>query len=46
MKHFQVYNKRSDCWVKMKEFANGQTQIVDVKQKNPQTGFKGVPRRK
>lgn len=45
VKVFQVYNKRSDCWVKMKKLANGKTQILNVKQKNPKKPFVGVPKK-
>ncbi|MDD4110162.1 MAG: hypothetical protein PHS54_01260 [Clostridia bacterium] len=39
---FQVYNKKINAWVKMKKKANGKTQILNVKGREPTKPFKGV----
>jgi hypothetical protein len=44
MKIFQVFNKKNNAWVKMKQTKKG-TEIIDVKEKDPKTPFKRVRRR-
>lgn len=39
---YQVYNKRTNAWVKMK-MVKGRPRITNVKQSNPTKPFKGVP---
>lgn len=46
VKVFQIFNKKTGRWVKMKNFASGKTQIMNVKQKLPSKKFKGVKVRK
>lgn len=43
---FQAFNKRIGAWVKIKKMANGKTQILNVKQKEPTKPFKGISKRK
>jgi len=42
---FQVFNKRTNAWVKMRKYANGKTKILNVKQKEPLKPFKGVKKK-
>lgn len=41
---YQAYNKRTKAWVKYKFTKNG-IKWLDVKQREPQKPFKGVPKR-
>lgn len=47
---FQTFNKKTNAWVKyrLKKDRMGRlrSQILNVKQKNPATPFKGVKKRK
>jgi hypothetical protein len=45
MKTYQSYNKKTKAWVKYNKYADGKCKITDVKQKEPQKPFKGVPKR-
>ena len=45
MKVYQAYNKKTKAWVKYRKYASGNCQITDVKQREPQKPFKGVPKR-
>lgn len=45
-KIFQSYNNKIDKWVKFKILPSGKAKIMDVKQKNPTSKFRGVPVRK
>lgn len=39
---YQVKNKKTGAWVKMKKCKGKPTQILDVKQREPKKPFKGV----
>lgn len=46
MRKFQSFNPRMDAWVLFNQFADGHTEIVKVKQREPQVPFEGIPRRR
>ena len=41
---FQAFNNRMGAWVKYST-SGGRSKIKNVKQQNPKTPFKGVPKR-
>jgi hypothetical protein len=41
---FQVFNKRTNAWIKYKKYGK-KTKILDVKQKNPSKPFKGIKKK-
>ena len=46
MKTMQSYNKKIKSYVKYKIMADGKAKIMNVKQSNKDTPFKGVPIKK
>lgn len=46
MRKFQAFNPVTDAWTLFNQYADGHTQIVKVKQREPQVPFQGVPRRR
>ena len=42
---YQSYNALTKRWVKYKHGKDGQVKILDVKQREPQKPFKGVPQK-
>ena len=45
MKVMQSFNKKTGRWVKYRKYADGRTEITDVKQKEPKKPFKRIKRR-
>lgn len=46
MKRMQSFNPRIGAWVMFNEYADGHCLITDVKQREPNVPFKGVPRKR